>query len=221
MLIQVRDRIQDRQCAAFVQGDGSSRAASGARGEGGFTIIELLIAMTLFSSLLIVITAGFINILRLQTNTVASRNTQQAARYAIEEIVRTGRNSTAVSVPAAPVANVVCFWTSPGNGTMYHRGASDGLFRRALNGLGSNTCPDPVTLVAPPQRVISDDSRVLKLEVTSVPSSPPLANVTLALVASITDPGMVTGGTCDVTAPDQHTCSVTELSSTVSLRGIH
>lgn len=190
--------------------------------QAGFTLVELLIAMAIFSSLLVIITVSFVNLMRLQTHTMATRNTQQASRYALEEMIRTARSSYAVTVPSGGTPDTaVCFWSSLGQGVTYYKGpaAGDGrLYRRPLDTPGSNACPT-ATSGSGERLVASSDSKVHKLRVGSTSTTPPIANITLVLAASTTDMTLVAGDDCDPTQGNNYTCSLTKLSSSVSMRG--
>lgn len=73
--------------------------------QDGFTIVELVIAMTVFSAILLLVTAGLIDVMKIYRNGVARRSTQQAARVAMEDIVRTAREAYEVVTPATPAGS--------------------------------------------------------------------------------------------------------------------
>lgn len=60
----------------------------------GFTVIELLLATTFFSVIIMMVTAGFIQINRSYTRGTIVRNMQNNARVLFEDISRTIRDST-------------------------------------------------------------------------------------------------------------------------------
>src|ERR1700733_13320507 len=67
------------------------------KAQAGFTMIELLVAMTIFSFMLMIISVGFINVVKIHNQALASNNSQDNARTAINELVRAVRDSTGVS----------------------------------------------------------------------------------------------------------------------------
>lgn len=70
---------------------------------GGFSLIELLVAMSVFSFMLLIISTGFIGIIKINQSTNASRLTQQSARLIIETLERKLRASSQVVI--TPDAN--------------------------------------------------------------------------------------------------------------------
>jgi type II secretory pathway pseudopilin PulG len=64
-------------------------------------MIELLVAMSVFSFMLLIIVVGFINVVRLHNQALASNAVQDNARSAMDELVRAVRNSAAVVTPNA------------------------------------------------------------------------------------------------------------------------
>lgn len=66
--------------------------------QSGFTLIELVLAMTLFAFVLLIMSSGFLNIMAQSENGIVTRNTQQNARLAMEEIQRVGHSATNVIV---------------------------------------------------------------------------------------------------------------------------
>lgn len=58
------------------------------KNERGFTILELLIAMTVFSVVLLIFTTGLLQITRVYYKGITSAKTQEAARVVMDEISR-------------------------------------------------------------------------------------------------------------------------------------
>ncbi len=189
------------------------------RAEEGFTLVELLIALTVFTSLLIVITTSFVNLLRLQTATIAARNTQQAARYAMEEMVRTARGAVDTSTATVPGTSAVCFWSSTGNGRAYFV-SSQKLYAYDYKDAPTSNCDvDATTPPAAKRLITTDDAQVLKFETSATTTKPQVANLTLALVSSTAETGQVTASDCRATSSKLNACSIAELSSSATLRG--
>ena len=73
--------------------------------EAGFTLVELLLAMAVFSFMLVIVTSGYIQLMRIYQSGLASRATQQNARGVvdnIEQVMRTAGKG----------------WTNTGNTTL-------------------------------------------------------------------------------------------------------
>jgi prepilin-type N-terminal cleavage/methylation domain-containing protein len=67
---------------------------------GGFSLIELLVAMSVFSFMLLIVSTGFISIIKINQSTNSSRLTQQSARLIIDTLERKLRaSSLAVVTP--------------------------------------------------------------------------------------------------------------------------
>ena len=64
----------------------------------GFTIVELLVAITFFSFLLLLITYGFVQINRAYTRGITTKTLQESARTITEDLARTLRISDNVSI---------------------------------------------------------------------------------------------------------------------------
>lgn len=99
--------------------------------EGGFTLIELMVAMAVFSFMLLIIVVGFINVVKLHNQALASNTAQDNARTAIDELVRAVRDSAGVvsPVPGTP-ANTLCLANANGPQRVYYL-TSAGVLMRA------------------------------------------------------------------------------------------
>lgn len=86
--------------------------------EAGFSMIELLIAMTVFSFMLLIVSVAFINIVRIQQAGVSSRAVQQNSRLVLDQIVATARQSSEAIIPTSGQSRV-CFQT--GNGVIEYK----------------------------------------------------------------------------------------------------
>ena len=65
-------------------------------GAGGFTLVGLVIAIAVFSMMLVIIVTGMINIVRMHNQALASNLAQDNARGAVDELVRGIRDSAGV-----------------------------------------------------------------------------------------------------------------------------
>lgn len=65
--------------------------------QAGFTLVEIMLAMAIFTFMLLVVSLAYINIARLYSASTAARNVQQNNRFAMEQISRVARTSTTVT----------------------------------------------------------------------------------------------------------------------------
>lgn len=197
-----------------------SRAA-----EAGFSLVELLLAMAVFSFMLLIITAGFINVVRIQQSGVASRSTQQSARLVLDSLMKDVRAASVARVRETGQNDALCLDT--GGQTLEYAVDSNGDLRVASIGslAASSACPVPV--IDSSWRRLGD-SPVKTTQFNVVGTDPVNSGlgtvmVTLTLVARSnldvlnTDP-VLPGTRCEPGSGAQF-CSVTTLSSTASLRG--
>jgi prepilin-type N-terminal cleavage/methylation domain-containing protein len=68
----------------------------------GFTIVELIIALTVFSLALVIALTGFITVVRIYRNSLAQRDSQVYARAVMDTIVRDARSAKSVEVVTNP-----------------------------------------------------------------------------------------------------------------------
>lgn len=134
-------------------------------GQGGFTLIELLMAMTLFSVMLLIVVAGFMNVMRLRNESLASNSVQDSARTAMNEVVRSVRDSSGVlrgSTIVPGPAGRICLSQAGGQVEQYF----------VLNGVltRSNDCA-PTAPYVNPVSITSTVVKVTKFDVTQESSS--------------------------------------------------
>ncbi len=112
--------------------------------ERGFSLVELLLAMTIFSFGLLIITYGIISLIKIYSNGVADRSTQNAARVAINRIVQVGRQASSFAYNTA-------------GGAICVSGPSPTVFFISSNTLYQNTWPGTTnaTCVANPTGAIA------------------------------------------------------------------
>lgn len=67
------------------------------RSSSGFTLIELILSMAFFSFMMLLISVGVIQVMRIYQSNLATRRTQQAARLAVEDITREVRTASRVA----------------------------------------------------------------------------------------------------------------------------
>jgi len=88
----------------------------------GFTLIELVLSMAIFSFMLLIIVSGIINIAQLHDEALATDQSQTSARTAMDELVQGVRNSTGVAPPAVAgtVLSKLCLATNSGTQQIYY-----------------------------------------------------------------------------------------------------
>jgi prepilin-type N-terminal cleavage/methylation domain-containing protein len=194
----------------------------------GLTLVELAVAMAVFALMLFLITQGFLGIIRAHQSGVASRNTQQNARLAIEQIVREGRSASDVRVLGSAPNQTVCLILA--GGLVEYRVVGGRLYRATVDfndgfDLVTNTCKTTVPF-ATNVPVTSTDVFVVEFVATRTPAPPPAGspvtppslNVSMRLSTSDLSQLDAAHTRCLEGAGSQF-CSVTQFSSTVSLRG--
>ena len=66
--------------------------------QGGFTLVEISLAMAIFTFMLLVVALAYINIARLYNAATAARNVQQNNRFVMEQITRVAHTASVVAV---------------------------------------------------------------------------------------------------------------------------
>jgi prepilin-type N-terminal cleavage/methylation domain-containing protein len=74
------------------------------RDQHGFTLVELLVAMAVFSFVLLIIVIGFMNIVSIHNAALASNQAQDSVRSAMDQMVQGVRDSTGVQTLRTGVA---------------------------------------------------------------------------------------------------------------------
>lgn len=89
--------------------------------QAGFTLVEISLAMAIFTFMLLVVSMAYINIARLYNASTAARAVQQNNRFAMEQISRVGRTSSSVKLVAnqGDAKKGLCFKSSQGDQLFY------------------------------------------------------------------------------------------------------
>src|SRR5437868_10299723 len=106
----------------------------------GFTLTELIIAMAIFSTMLVIVTTGFITSVRLYVAGTSARTTQDNARSIMDVITRDIRASNGVLVTADVNSNTILCTYGTSSRVVYHEDSSQRLLRgTSLNQTNTNT----------------------------------------------------------------------------------
>jgi len=178
----------------------------------GFTIIELLMAMAVFSFVMVIIVAAFMQLMSGYRQGVTNQKTQNLNREILVQMTRAAHDSSTLTVSADN--SHVCFGDSQydydqTNGNLY-------LGERSAN------CS---SVAANRKNLISDDLKVLKFVVdprsSSNTANPVVlgANVELTIATRNEDLLDDSGQACDPTKAGSQYCSITTIKTAVGLRG--
>lgn len=184
--------------------------------QSGFTLVELLLATTFFSFILLFISVGFIQINRIYHSAVITKNAQNNARSIFEQLSRDAKEGSTLFVSDLRPGVSFCFGVGD---VRYFYDNSARQLRRAL----TSDC-----LVAERDGVVVHEPNlnVYRLSVTPVKIEP--GGVVRSLHIDITL-GVAGAGLVDTSSPQitcatgitgaLHLCSVVRFSGAVSTRG--
>lgn len=109
------------------------------KSNGGFSLIELLLGMAIFSFGLLLITYGIISLIRIYSNGIADRATQNAARVAMDRIVQVGRQGSSYAYGDTSLGitnNTICIY---GNQTIFFINGNI-LYQANWTGTDNSSC---------------------------------------------------------------------------------
>jgi prepilin-type N-terminal cleavage/methylation domain-containing protein len=179
--------------------------AAEASGSAGFTLIELMMAMVIFSFMLLIIVVGFMNIVRLHNEAVASNQAQDSARAAMDELVLAVRDSGGVT---AAQPGLLCLASTTGQPTQYYVTANKTLSRAdGCGGLRVNT-----------HQITSDSVQVAEFLPEIVTNGGVVRKAQVQLLLTIGSANGTTTGTgaslqCGPTQSERTFCSTVTLRS--------
>ena len=105
--------------------------------QSGFTLIELVVAMGIFSAMLIVILNGFIMVTRIYDAGITSRTTQQNVRLILDDFVKNAHYSGKVDISHSPQ---VCLFKGT-NTIFYALDSSGNLWRTTTSAFRRPSVP--------------------------------------------------------------------------------
>jgi prepilin-type N-terminal cleavage/methylation domain-containing protein len=207
-------------------------------GQSGYTLIELVLAIAVFSFMLLIIVNGYLNVFRIYQNGLASRDTQQNGRIGMEELVRAVREAKDIrGVATAGDFDYVCLELPngyirklmvfiPGGDTyqaMYVVTAPPGPGLSITNCGGLN----PTSAGAVAQKLTSNNVEVVEFKPVVVNTVAPSGNQSVQLVVKVAThnpSGSIVGGvgathkSCDAVSGSQF-CSISVYQSSATVRG--
>ena len=172
--------------------------------EHGFSLIELLVAMAVFSFILLIIVVGFINIVQLRNQALASNMAQDNARTAMNELVRAVRDyQGVVGAPTAGPLGTICLSKVGGQSSSY-KIVSSVLTR--YDGCG------PTATFS--QSITSSSMSVVFFEAVPETMGSNIVKPQIKITVSVaSNNGTATGGVCNDNNHDRNFCSTATLTS--------
>lgn len=174
--------------------------------QAGFTLVELLVAMAIFSFMLLIVVSGFINIVHIHNQAVAANIAEDNARTAMDELVRGVRTSNGV-LPSTP--GTLCLTnTTNGQQILYYVDINF-ILKRA----DSRQCTVPgVNVQAITSSIVSVTNFSAVVETVGVPRPEVGMSLTVASNNGTTS-GSGATVSCGPSTADKTFCSVITLNS--------
>ena len=184
--------------------------------QSGFTLIELVVAMGIFSAMLIVILNGFIMVTRIYDAGITSRTTQQNVRLILDDFVKNAHYSGKVDISHSPQ---VCLFKGT-NTIFYALDSSGNLWRTTTSG---STCP-VATPSAPTWQQLNDSTAKVIAFAPTVTSGVNGGQGTVSLAITVAARSNLENlffqnSSCISGANGSQYCSVAALATTVYLSG--
>lgn len=186
--------------------------------QAGFTLIEISLAMAIFTFMLLVVSLAYINIARLYNASTVARNVQQNNRFAMEQITRVARTANSVTLSAREAdggLSSICFTVRGGPQLFYLAAAGTDTKKRELRQATVADCGNPVPQA--PKVLSSKESFAGRLDATSTADS---TTISLWMVSRVDllDTADESGLKCKSGAGAEF-CAINKLTTTVGLRG--
>lgn len=186
--------------------------------QAGFTLVEISLAMAIFTFMLLVVSLAYINIARLYNASTAARNVQQNNRFAMEQMTRVARASktASTSLPTSD-GGITCLQLNSKAGSqvfyLHSLDASDAKKNELRQAVG--TC-GPVSTTATDYTVLSSPGMYAARMEASVDQG----TITMRLwMSSKTDLLNNSGGLQCSSSTRLEFCAINKLITTVELRG--
>jgi len=206
----------------------------------GFTIIELLLATSVFSVVLLAALAGFLGVGHLFYKGVSVTNTQNVATQVLNDIANNMQTSSAIQLPASTgtngytymcvgstrytytSVNGISVMANDSTGITYGSGSAGnyGLLKDSLPGNSGCTAPTGAKLASNGAvEMLDNQMRITQLKVQQVPSAQNLYNI--SIVVAYGDNTVLdfskskTQPACSGGSSSQAFCAVANASTTV------
>lgn len=191
----------------------------------GFTIVELLIAMTVFAILLVAVSAGLIQIGRSYYRSVITTRTQDTNRAIVTELSDalkfsgTGLEPEVVTDISSGEVTAICIGSTRYTvniGQQVTDGSTDyGLYRDQMAG---DVC-EPLNPVTGGQELLGENMRLNELDVTAIDDSRYRITVWIAYGDDdVFDPAVTNRAVCLGSRFTSGFCAISELSTVISKR---
>ncbi|HSX01673.1 MAG TPA: prepilin-type N-terminal cleavage/methylation domain-containing protein [Candidatus Saccharimonas sp.] len=189
-------------------------------GQEGFTLVELLVAMAIFSFVLVIVTAGFVQIIRIHQSGIASRATQQQSRLVMDSVIKDIRQSGTAAVGGTAQLSTLCL--TKGSQTLEYAVDINGDLRvGTIAPPAAGVCPAAVFTSA--WRTLNDTTgQVTQFAATTTPAVTPglgTAMVVLTIASRNNLNALNATKTACLPGSGAQFCAVTTLSSGAALRG--
>lgn len=179
--------------------------------KSGFTLVELVVAMAVFSFMLLIVVEGYMNIAKLHDQALAGNQVQDSTRTAMDAMVQAVRDSTGAVSPTfgSPASNTLCLASDSTSDQDFF--VSGGVLYEA------NTCTAPA--VANSQALTNSSSQVTSFKATiktgGTGVTEPEVEMTLTLASNNGTTTTSSQGvtTCNNTNQAREFCSVETLTS--------
>jgi len=176
----------------------------------GFTIVELLMAMAIFSFVMVIVVVAFTQLMRSYRQGVTSQKTQSLAREIIVDMTRIAHESNEIKTDTTGTTSHFCL----GN-VQYN-------YNSAANTLSQGNSADCTTPDASSEDLVGDGYQVLDFQAepkSNASNTVQLgANISLT-IATETDDLLTDTNACNPALAGSQFCSVTTINTAVGLRG--
>lgn len=140
----------------------------------GFTILELLIATTIFSVILLIVTTGIIRIGNIYYKGITTSRTQESIRNISNELTSSIQFAKGIKVPGTPASSVFCLGDNRYSYFLNNKYTSgnettSGVYYQKLAPGSACTCSGACVIEA--RQLLANNMRVLRLVVDPVPGS--------------------------------------------------
>lgn len=180
------------------------------RNSRGFTIVELLMAMAIFSFVMITIVVAFTQLMSGYRQGVSSSRTQNAAKEVMTEMTRFAHGASDIKV--SPDKSHICFGSN-----QYDFDSSTGDLY-----LGISTNESCTEQASNRRLVIANNLKVIEFVVDEQTSTRDIqlgANVRLTIATDTEDLRDEDTGLCDPSKAGSQYCSITTIETALGLRG--